>query len=124
MVKSLTPIFIVSLVNFVTLSAGGDEPSRAKPAVAPHPRGAYRIAIDGAFDDWENVPGYSDPDGDSHDVVHKLQDDTPNAVDHPDADLVEYKAAHDANALYVYFRSKGSIGRTATSPILNEGGRV
>jgi len=71
-----------------------------------------KIKIDGKFDDWKNVPSYSDPQGDPHDTDHDQQGDTPELVDHPDVDLLEFKMAHDRKNLYAYFRALGQIGRT------------
>lgn len=70
------------------------------------------IRIDGRFDDWKNVRSHTDPVGDTHDTDHKERGDQPSVVEHPDADLVEYKVAHDAKNLYCFFRSRGQIART------------
>jgi hypothetical protein len=75
------------------------------------------------MDDWAAVAGHDDPEGDTHDVNHKERGDSPSAVDHPDADLLEYKAAHDAHTLYVYFRARGHIGRAAVSSDPEKAGR-
>jgi hypothetical protein len=71
-----------------------------------------QIGIDGSFADWNVVPSYYDPQDDQHDTDHSGQFDTPNYVNHPDVDLLEYKFAHDEQDLYAYFRSRGQIGRT------------
>ena len=42
------------------------------------------------------------------------KDDKPDLVDNADADLVEYKFAHDRDNLYTYFRSRGVIGRRSS----------
>jgi hypothetical protein len=78
------------------------------PAAAP-PR---TILIDGKFDDWRDVPAYTDPPNNEHDTDHKGRDDKPDHVEHPDVDLVEYKLTHDADNLYAYFKARGVIGRT------------
>lgn len=72
----------------------------------------HSITIDGAFGDWASVPSYTDPADDQHDTEHDQQFDTPDYVDHPDVDLLEYKFTHDASNLYAYFRATGEIGRT------------
>lgn len=71
-----------------------------------------KITIDGKFDDWAEVRSYSDPAGDEHDTDHKGKAEEPKHVEHPDADLLEYKLGHDAANLYFYFRARGVIGRT------------
>jgi hypothetical protein len=71
-----------------------------------------RIAIDGKFDDWVEVPGRTDPAHDEHDTDNQEQLDKPEHLAHADVDIVEYKFAHDAENLYAYFRSRGTIGRT------------
>jgi len=81
------------------------------------------IVIDGSFDDWRDVKSYTDPAGDTHDVTHKEQHDTPAVVEHPDADLLEYKVAHDDKTLYFYFRAAGEIGRTQRRGPGREAGR-
>jgi hypothetical protein len=70
------------------------------------------IKIDGKFDDWKGIKSYTDPANNTHDTDHKLRDDKPDPVDHPDVDLLEYKFTHDKENLYAYFRSRGQIGRT------------
>jgi hypothetical protein len=82
-----------------------------------------KIAIDGKFDDWKDVPVYKDPPNNAHDTEHSKQDDTPAFVDHADADLLEYKFAHDAENLYAYFKSRGIIGRTQSSANGKKAGR-
>jgi hypothetical protein len=52
------------------------------------------IAIDGNFEDWIDVPGYSDPEGD---------------ISKPSTDILEFKIAHDENHLYYYSRHRGAI---------------
>lgn len=81
------------------------------------------IVIDGKFDDWKAVPGYKDPANNTHDTDHKLKDDRPAAVDHPDADLLEYKFAHDGDNVYAYFKSRGIIGRTQAGASGKKAGR-
>src|SRR5207249_3763659 len=85
----------------------------------------HNIVIDGSFSDWASVPSHSDPVGgpgvlhngipDTHDTDHKLPNDIPAYVNHPDIDLVEYKFTHDSSNLYAYFRATGVIGRTITN---------
>ncbi len=71
------------------------------------------ITIDGQFADWAEVPSHSDPAGDTHDTDHQARFDKPGLVDHPDADLLEYKVTDDGKNLYFYFRARGQICRTA-----------
>src|SRR5439155_15976839 len=85
----------------------------------------HSIVIDGNFSDWASVPSHSDPVGgpgvlhngipDTHDTDHKLANDVPAYVNHPDIDLVEYKFTHDTSNLYAYFRATGSIGNTISN---------
>ncbi len=60
-----------------------------------------KIAIDGNFDDWRNVPGVDDPRGD---LVPYLDYD-------PDVDLLEFKVANDDEHIYFYARVAGQVGR-------------
>jgi hypothetical protein len=92
-----------------TLSIIGFALTAALPACAEPIRS---IMVDGQFDDWASVPSYSDPVDDQHDTDHSLLGDTPAHVTHDDVDLLEYKVAHDADNLYAYFRSRGSVGAT------------
>ncbi len=78
----------------------------------PPPDVEPQIVIDGAFEDWANVPSYTDPAGDTHDTDHEQMWDVPFPVAHEDVDLLEYKFTHDEENLYAYFRSAGVIGRT------------
>src|SRR5262245_1068969 len=71
-----------------------------------------QIGIDGSFADWNVVPSYYDPQDDQHDTDHSGQFDTPNYVNHPDVDLLEYKFDYNEQTLYAYLRSRGQIGRT------------
>jgi len=73
---------------------------------------AHTIAIDGNMDDWSSIPSHIDPAGDTHDTDHIARQDRPSPIDHPDVDLLEYKVTHDAENLYVYLRSRGTIART------------
>lgn len=73
---------------------------------------ARRIVIDGKFDDWAGVRAYADPPNNTHDTAHKLKDDVPAPVEHPDVDILEYKFAHDAENLYAYYKVRGTVGRT------------
>ena len=84
----------------------------AAPAIAAPP---HAITIDGNFDDWQDIPSYFDPADDTHDTDHRLFDDVPEYVDHPDVDLLEFKFTHDNENLYAYFRARGVIGRTQHS---------
>ena len=79
---------------------------------AAHAEPVRKIIIDGKFDDWAGVRGYADPPNNTHDTDHKGKDDTPAQVDHPDVDILEVKFAHDAENLYAYYRSRGTIART------------
>jgi hypothetical protein len=78
------------------------------PSAAP-PRS---IVIDGKFDDWKDVPAYTDPPHNEHDTDHNGPGDKPEHVEHADVDLLEYKLTHDADNLYAYFKARGVIGRT------------
>ena len=90
------------------------------PLHAEPPR---KITIDGKFDDWKDVPVYKDAPNNTHDTDHKERDDKPAAVDHADADLLEYKFTHDAENLYAWFKSRGVIGRTQSSANGKKAGR-
>jgi hypothetical protein len=70
------------------------------------------ILVDGRFDDWSSLRSYTDPAGDTHDTGLKERDGMPALVEHPDADLVEFKVAHDAQNLYFFFRCRGQMART------------
>jgi hypothetical protein len=61
------------------------------------------LKIDGRFDEWRNVRGVSDPEGD---IVSYLQYN-------PDTDLLEFKVANDGEYLYFYTRVAGQHGNTA-----------
>src|SRR5690348_17112870 len=89
---------------FLILASGAASARRSEPV--------RRIVIDGQFDDWAAIRGYSDPPNNTHDTDHKEKDDTPAYVDHPDVDILEVKFAHDAENLYAYYKSRGTIGRT------------
>jgi hypothetical protein len=82
------------------------------PARPAESESIHHIAIDGTFDDWADVPSYSDPVNDQHDTDHNGQFDTPGYINHPDVDVVEYKFTHDENNLYAYFRTTGQVGDT------------
>jgi len=86
---------------------------------------AAPIAIDGNFDDWDLVDyvGGFDPAGDTHDTEHDQQNETPDPVEHPDVDLLEYRVTHDEENLYFYFRATGEIGRTQDSATGGRAGR-
>jgi hypothetical protein len=82
-----------------------------------------KIVIDGKFDDWAKVPGYTDPPNNEHDTDHKGRLDKPEHVDHADVDILEYKLAHDAENLYAYFKARGVIGRTQAAGPGKQAGR-
>ncbi|CAF1043803.1 unnamed protein product [Adineta steineri] len=92
------------------------------------------IKIDGNFDDWKNVPSYTDPedniDGtvydrspwfpslkfpDCHDADTFQPDPIPTHVYNPNVNIVEFKIAHDDTSLYAYYRvvDGGVIGKTS-----------
>ena len=73
---------------------------------------ARLIAIDGKFDDWNDLPTHKDPANNEHDTSHSKKDDRPKRVEHADVDLLECKFTHDAEHLYAYFKARGVIGRT------------
>lgn len=83
----------------------------------------HSITVDGQFDDWAGVTSYVDPAGgelhdgipDVHDTDHDLMTDIPDARNHPDVDILEYKFTHDEDNLYAYFRATGLIGATQTA---------
>ncbi len=83
----------------------------------------HHITVDGQFNDWAGVPSYSDPAAgelhngipDVHDTDHDMIADVPDARNHPDVDILEYKFTHDENNLYAYFRAIGLIGATQTA---------
>jgi hypothetical protein len=65
--------------------------------------GKPSVQIDGRFDEWRNLPGMSDPEG-----------DTPSYLQYnPDTDLLEFKVANDERYLYFYTRVAGRHGHTA-----------
>lgn len=70
------------------------------------------IKIDAQFNDWADVPSYTDPEDDTHDCDGETVDYKFKHVKHPDVDLLEFKFTHDDEAIYAYFRAKGAIGRT------------
>jgi hypothetical protein len=83
------------------------------------------ISVDGDFSDWDDVPTYTDPYGntihngvpDVHDTDHGTLDGVPGFIDHPDVDILKYKFTHDENNLYAYFKvgEDGKIGNTQTA---------
>jgi hypothetical protein len=83
------------------------------------------ISVDGNFSDWDDVPTYTDPYGntihngvpDVHDTDHGTLDGVPGFIDHPDVDILKYKFTHDENNLYAYFKvgEDGKIGNTQTA---------
>ncbi|CAF1304587.1 unnamed protein product [Rotaria sp. Silwood1] len=95
------------------------------------------IIIDGNFDDWLNVPSYSDPmdniNGtvyqespwfpsieipDCHDTDSNMPTDIPKHIYNPNVNIIEFKIAHDTTSLYVYCRvvDGGVIGKTSVGP--------
>ncbi|CAF2971140.1 unnamed protein product [Rotaria sp. Silwood2] len=95
------------------------------------------IIIDGNFDDWLNVPSYSDPRDningtvyqespwfpslkipDCHDAHTKILTDMPKHTYNPNVNIIEFKIAHDDSSLYVYYRvvDNGVIGKTSVGP--------
>ncbi|MEZ6046602.1 MAG: Ig-like domain-containing protein [Planctomycetaceae bacterium] len=79
--------------------------------------GAPNIVIDGDMSDWDNpaIAQYFDPEDDQHDTDTSGRNGTPVYVDHPNADLLEYRVTNDEENLYFYFRSRGQIGATSNS---------
>jgi hypothetical protein len=71
----------------------------------PTPKAVHRpsVRIDGRFDEWRNIRGIADPQGD---IVSYLQYN-------PDTDLLEFKVANDDEYLYFYTRVVGRHGNTA-----------
>jgi len=60
------------------------------------------IAVDGDFQDWRNIQGVSDFEGDYVSYLFK----------NPDTDLLEFKITNDDKYLYLYSRVAGAHGRT------------
>jgi hypothetical protein len=81
------------------------------------------IVIDGEFEDWAAARSYFDPPNDTHDTDHNQRTDEPTRIEHPDADLLEYKVAHDQQSLYFYFRTRGRIGHTQKGDSERDPGR-
>jgi hypothetical protein len=75
-----------------------DAPRPSDQQAMPKPK----IAIDGNFDDWRNVPGLDDPRGDLVPYLDYVSD----------VDLLEFKVAHDDQRIYLYARVAGKIGRS------------
>jgi len=67
-----------------------------------------KITIDGNFDDWRNVTGVDDRQGDVAPYLDYV----------PDVDLLEFKVAHDNQHIYLYARVAGQVGRS-----YSDGGR-
>ena len=63
---------------------------------------AENISIDGDFQDWRNIKGVSDFEGDFVSYLFK----------NPDTDLLEVKVTNDEKYLYMYTRVVGVHGRT------------
>jgi hypothetical protein len=106
---------ILILVNLLAVALAWHLPPSAAPPGS--------IVIDGKFDDWKDVPAYTDPPHNEHDTDHNGRDDKPNHVEHADVDLLEYKLTHDADNLYAYFKARGVIGRTQPAAADNPAGR-
>jgi len=60
------------------------------------------LQIDGNFDEWRNIKGISDPEGDFISYLF------PN----PDTDILDFKVSNDDTYLYFYSRVVGAHGRT------------
>ena len=60
------------------------------------------IKIDGDFQDWRNIPGVQDIEGDHVSYLFK----------NPDTDLLEFKVTNDDKYLYMYSRVAGAHGKT------------
>jgi hypothetical protein len=73
-------------------------PGRATSLTA----GPTAITIDGRFDDWRNVSGVDDTQGDVAPYLEYVAD----------VDLLEFKVAHDRDHLYLYARVAGQVGRS------------
>jgi hypothetical protein len=75
------------------------------------------ITIDGRFDDWQNVATIvNDPPNDEHDTDwYSDHLSEPVGRKYSDIDLLQVKFTHDRENLYGYVKSRGVIGRTATS---------
>ncbi|QDU80167.1 hypothetical protein Pla110_18910 [Polystyrenella longa] len=74
------------------------------------------IVMDGRFDDWKNIKGYTDPANDPIDTDGDKRNYKGTRLKHVDVDVLEYKVAHDADNLYIYVKSQGVIGRTKKGP--------
>jgi len=61
-----------------------------------------KIIIDGDFQDWRNIEGLSDTQGDYVSYLFK----------NPDTDLLEFKVTNDDKFIYFYTRVAGAHGRT------------
>lgn len=64
---------------------------------------SHEITIDGDFQDWRNIKGISDIQGDY--VTYLFEN--------PDTDLLEFKVANDDKYIYFYTRVAGAHGRTS-----------
>lgn len=89
-----------------TAGLPGDENPR------PQELTASAILIDGSFDDWQALPRYTDPAGDTNSTTPYARRWRPAPVEHVDVDLLEYRLTHDDEALYFYMKSRGRIGHT------------
>ena len=66
------------------------------------PQNSNEITIDGDFQDWRNIKGVTDIQGD---YVSYL-------FENPDTDLLEFKVTNDDKYIYFYTRVTGAHGRT------------
>ena len=96
--------------NLPTLS-DGDQQSKGVEA-SDEGDAQSTIVIDGRFDDWQNVPSFTDPANDTHSTDPYRRSRRPRRVEHVDVDLLEYRLTHDSESLCFYMRSRGEIGRT------------
>jgi hypothetical protein len=64
-----------------------------------------KMKIDGHFNEWRNIAGISDPEGDYVSYLY------PN----PDTDILEFKVSNDDTYLYFYSRIAGVHGRTGAT---------
>lgn len=60
------------------------------------------VLVDGDFNEWRNIKGLSDYEGDYVSYLFK----------NPDSDLLEFKVTNDDKYLYLYSRVAGAHGRT------------
>ncbi|QDU78949.1 hypothetical protein Pla110_06530 [Polystyrenella longa] len=108
-----------------TITDGTGETDTATISVNVIFQGAPNIVIDGDMSDWDSpyIDAYFDPADDQHDTDTEGRDGNPLYVDHPDADLLEYRVTNDSDNLYFYFRSRGQIGATTSTANGDRAGR-